>query len=137
MFICLSYIYMLICYLMFIRSLDNHRIFSFCLFPLSSSLLLPHLAGWTRVYDNLHTLSDTLSCRTNPLLNFKPAFYQSQFIIYYEMSLSISGLLLRKIIIIIIILFAKLTSYIKNKLDTTLSNRLTNVQRCCNSRNQP
>jgi len=40
------------------------------------------------------------------------------------------------IIIIIIILFAKLTSYIKNILDTTLSNRLTNVQRCCNSRNQ-
>ena len=29
--------------------------------------------------------------------------------------------------IIIIILFAKLTSYIKNILDTTLSNRLTNV----------
>ena len=40
-------------------------------------------------------------------------------------------------IIIIIIIFAKLTSYIKNILDTTLSNRLTNVQRCCNSRNQP
>ena len=86
---------------MFICSLDNHRIFSFCLFPLSSSLLLPHLAGWTRVYDNLHTLSDTLSRRTNPLLNFKPAFSQSQFIIYYEMSLSISGLLLRKMVLYI------------------------------------
>ena len=40
-------------------------------------------------------------------------------------------------VIIIIILLAKLTSYIKNILDTTLSNRLTNVHRCCNSRNQP
>ena len=41
------------------------------------------------------------------------------------------------IIIIIIILFAKLTSYIKNILYTTLSYRLTNVQRCCNSRINP
>ena len=58
------------------------------------------------------------------------SFYNFSNLKFYSEDIAEQG------IIIIIILLAKLTSYIKNILDTTLSNRLTNVKRCCNSRGQ-
>ena len=97
---------------------------------------LPYLPTYQKIFCPNFFFGKSLAGGYPTYLQFGHMSKVSQFFLYGTLSLGTIEIAFHIIIIIIIILFAKLTSYIKNIQDTTIGNRLTNVQRCCNSRGQ-